>query len=63
MKLFTEEQMKRAIRFGFESKSLKDEGIEFINAENHLDAKPIGSRYDHRDGKDIIVYEATKKET
>lgn len=53
--------MKKAIRFGFESASLLDEGINFIATEDFINVKPIGSRYDHRKGKDIILYEGIKE--
>jgi hypothetical protein len=61
MKVYTEEQMRRAIRFGFESSSLLDEGDNFIDTEDFIELKPIGSRYDHRKVRDVIIYEGVQK--
>lgn len=61
MKLYTEEQMKKAIRFGFESSSILDEGVSFIETQDYINVKPAGSRYDHRLGKDVILYEGIKE--
>lgn len=57
MKLYTEDQMRLAIRFGFESSSLLDEGDRFIENIDAVNLKPVGSKFDHRSGRDVIQYE------
>ena len=57
MKLYTEEQMKRAIRFGFETSSLLDEGMRFIECEDAKVFTFVSTRYDHRNKKDVTVWE------
>ncbi len=57
MKLYSEEEVRKAIRFGFERSSLLDDGQEFIDNLDGVGLKPTGSRYDYRLRRDVITYE------